>query len=125
MSFTLADATIYFKDHPAFPLWNAADEDEKTRSLAFARRILERTKRDTLDAPSASAGSDDIREDRALFEQALWVLTNNPYRANTENTGVAWDLTDAEGESRTAVMAQLAPEARRWMGWDVFEFVRA
>lgn len=126
MGFSISDADEYFKpdNHIAGALWNDEDEDKRKAALAYARRILERTKGTELDEPDAGAGNDEVREDYALFEQALWTLTNSPYLANAEGTAQGFQAQESDGEPRQRAAQRIAPQAAAWMGWNMNFLVR-
>jgi len=117
MAFTLSDANQYFRAdmHPLAAVWNAQDDDTKKAALAFARKQLERRKRDTLETPASSAGNVDIREDYAHYEQALWIIRHNTLRANGEMTAANYDITTTEGEPAEGDAPRFSPEALAWM----------
>jgi len=127
--FNVTDADKYFKvgSHPAAAIWNGVDTSERSAAIQYAKGLLERAKGGDLDQPASNADNTDVREDYALYEQALHVLTHNPYRANGEGTGAVWDLATSAGETSDpiAAMRELALEAIVWMGWNRIEVVRA
>jgi len=116
-------ADEYFLTHVARALWEEANDAEKEAAVRYAKAILERTKSGDLDEPAATADNTDVREDYALYEQALHVLTHNPYRANAEQTGITWDLSN-NGDTGSE-MRDLCAEAIYWMGWNNVKVVRA
>jgi len=122
-------ADLYFAvgKHPAANKWNTFDDDERSAAVNYAKAILERAKGSTLDEPASGSGNDDIREDYALYEQALHVASTNPDRANAETSAINYDVTGPDNEPTQirATMRQITPEAIRWMGWNRIEFVRA
>ena len=128
MAFTLKDADAYFKAgvHPASAVWHNLSANERNAGLAYARKQLEWMMNDTLSTPSATADNTDVREDYALYEQAFYVATSNPYRSNAENTGVAFDATDASGNSASAELSMdsICRRARRWLRWSPHRVVR-
>lgn len=126
MKITLEACGQYFAkgNHPASDAWAALSPSERQAAFAYAQRMLERIKGEALEEPEAETNY-DVREDLALFEQALWSGQHNPARRNAEKTGQAYDLTKPDGSpAQTESMEDIAPEAMRWLGWNSSAIMR-
>ena len=125
-AFSIEAADDYFRPdkHIAGRLWDRFDDEEKRAALSHARRVIERIMGDDLTAPAATADNSDVREDYALYEQALWILQHSPFRANAEDTGVAYDMTGPAGENTPTGHERMAPETVRWLHWHRVRMLR-
>jgi hypothetical protein len=120
MSATVSNAEAYFAptNHIRAATWAKFEADQKAAAIAQAKRVLAR-----------AASVDDIETELdldtgmsaeyAIYEQALWMLTNTPM-ANADETMPLPEATDPETESnaRRAQTAIIAPEAMRWLTYD-------
>ena len=115
---TIEDADEYFAidNHMAGPLWEKYNKDEKAAAFASARRVIERERGADLVDPIEGSDNDDLRDDYAHFEQTLWMLLHSPYRADSTNTGVSFDVGDEEASSKA--MNTICDEASKWLWWE-------
>lgn len=113
-------ALTYFdaNNHPRGAVWGGFGESQQTAAIAAARRTLSRALGRALnDDEAAYAEGDSIREEYAVYEQALWMLENGVI-ANGENSAPAFVATDPErvDNARDSQKNIFAPEALRWLG---------
>lgn len=129
MAFTLADADAYFSpvNHMASSIWLGKSVTERTAALAYARRQIERMLGDTLSVAGIANTTYEPRQDYALYEQALHVVTHNPFRANGELSAVGWTATQKDGspQDHDEAMASLCKMAIHYLGWNRFRITRA
>jgi hypothetical protein len=115
---TLRDADEYFHPdkHMAGTLYAEFLDNEKKAAFAEAQRMLEKYLARQLEDPDNDVQNYDIRDDYAHFEQMLHLLRNSPFRANTERTGVSWDLINSDAETRSRNMKLISTTSMRWAG---------
>ena len=114
-------------NHHKAAVWSKFNVKTRQGAIASARRVMARGLGRSLDddEPPYKEG-DRIREEYAVYEQALWMMENGQVADATGNdpvpvlTGRA-DVADAI--SRTPYTA-FAPEALRWLGGSGASVVR-
>jgi len=134
MAITLAAANTYFEDrnHPEAAIWAAFDSDQQDAAIAQAKRLLMRQRMvpyytvsgtdpgdqtNTLDTDTTS-DTDFPREDLATYEQALHILKFSDAVPDGTKTGPKWIAANIRPLREQGVDPNdIAPEARRWMGW--------
>lgn len=128
MEITLENADIYFSgdNHTMSAVWSAYTETQRKAALATARRNIERSLHRTL--KDSQTDGDDIRDDFAVFEQALFELRKRPMSNANEGQPypVAQDAVLAQGaEAVRSRFPQWSDEALRWLGWNGVAVIRS
>ena len=115
-------AQKYFaaKHHHKAAVWSGFNVNTRTGALMSARRILSRgLSRPLNEDEKPYTEGDRIREEYAVYEQALWMLESGQIADATGNDPVAV-LTGrpdaADNSDRVGAAALFAPEALRWLG---------
>lgn len=120
MSSSLSGAEAYFEpvNHIRSATWGAFSPEMKAAAITQAKRALNRLARVSdieteLDVDMAAG----INPEYAIYEQALWMLSNMPM-ANADNSFAVVEAADPETPSnaRKAQTAEMSPEAVRWLG---------
>jgi len=118
MAINIAGANTYFArgNHPMARTWESFSQEDKTAAIAHAKRILCRILGREL-CETASAITDNVREDLAAYEQALYTLRNAPGVTQGQQGVPGFVSNDPANpmDGRPADQGQLAPEARRYL----------
>lgn len=118
------DADAYFspKNHVKAENWKAFSSDEKQAGFNQAKRELELSLGRDLQDPSTSTTR--IRDDYALYEQALFILENSK-RVSGKGASAVVDLDKKKEGTREDKRGPLiAPEASRYLGINRLKIVR-
>lgn len=121
MAINAAGATSYFQGHPRGVVWQKAGDPLKEGAITHARRVLSRAVGRALnDSESAYVEGDLVRDEYAVYEQALHMIENG-LLSNAEGTAPAFISTDPKaGKGKRSAKqrdpALIAPEARNWLG---------
>lgn len=113
-----ANADTYFSinTHLMGTLWqDDLSELSKNASIVHAQRIIERHLGISDIERETASDYSQYRPDYAVYEQALWMLINNPLQSDGTKTGVKWPSVSGEGEPTQFADIVLAPEAKRWL----------
>jgi len=135
VAITRANANVYFseRNHTDAAIWAAYEENQQDAAIAEAVRFLSSQRMtphytgsgttpigqtDPLDTDTTDA-DDFPREDLATYELALWFLMFGNATHDGQLAGPKWiaeriSTMRAEGAHKE----QLAPGARRWLGWN-------
>jgi hypothetical protein len=118
MAITIANANAYFapSNHPMARVWAQFPQDVKAGSLAHAKRVLARTLgREVYE--TVSAITDNVREDLAAYEQALYIARNSPAVVEGQDGVPGFVSNDQANPDQPRMMdpGLLAPEARRYL----------
>lgn len=121
MSIDITGADEYFKagNHPSSALWAgfSAIKDRESAVL-YARRILSRAIERALDdnEPAYQEG-DTLRDEYAVYEQALHILRNS-VMPNKQKSAPKWMGTKADEPDHIAHPdpTSLSHESLRWLG---------
>jgi len=113
------NAQIYFASgsHHKAAVWSGFNQKTREGAIAAARRVLARGLGRALndDEPEYKEG-DRIREEYAVYEQALWMMENGQVANATgsDQVPVLTGKVDAADPSTRNPYAAFAPEALRW-----------
>jgi hypothetical protein len=107
-------ADTYFTTHIEGAIWTGFSDDLRTRAIAHAKEILHR--HFGIDMLEQDVDT-DIRyyPDRAVYEQALFMLRNSDAVPNGELTASHWLSAGRDGEVKQMDSRFIAPEAYRWL----------
>lgn len=113
-------AQIYFGggNHYKAAIWSGFSATHRRGAIASARRVLTRALgRKLKDNELPYKEGDRLRDEYAIYEQALWMLEHGQIADATGNDPVPV-LTGAPEPNvmRTAGAGLYAPEALRWLG---------
>lgn len=110
-------AEAYFAGHPRGAVWAAFPGESREAAVAHARRVLSRgLNRKLDDALDAYEEGDRYRDDYAVYEQALHMLSTG--RVGDANAGAPYPVAmQPAGDGPTNPPDLYAPEALRWLGW--------
>lgn len=119
MSSSLANAEVYFAptNHIKSAVWAAFEAEIKQAAIAQAKRILSRIARCAdIEAFIATNAATGVIPEYAIYEQALWMLQNQPM-ANADGSFAVAQAADPETDNnaRKAQIAEISPEALRWL----------
>jgi hypothetical protein len=119
MSSSLSNAEAYFgaANHIKAPTWAAFEPEVKQAAIAQAKRVLNRQARvEDIESELAVDMAGGINPEYAIYEQALWLLSNLPM-ANADNSFAIVEAADPEttSKARKAQVAEISPEAIRWL----------
>ena len=111
MAITKENAEVYFRsdNHTKSQKWSSFNDTEKTAAIAQARRDITMMMDITLDDNEDDyIEGDFIRNDYAVYEQALFSLQNT-VSPNEEGSGPQYEQTEPDAR-------MISPIARRWLG---------
>lgn len=119
MSSSLSNAEAYFDptNHVKAPTWAAFTPEQKQAAIVHAKRILNRLARVAdIETELDVDMTEGINPEYAIYEQALWILSNLPM-ANADNSFAVAEAVDLEttSKARKAETAEICPEAVRWL----------
>lgn len=119
MAISIEGAQAYFgaTTHHQAAVWAGFGLGHRRGAVATARRILTRGLRRALrdDEPPYQEG-DYLRDEYAVYEQALWLLINGQVADATGNDPVPILTGKADAADTEGPVALYAPEALRWLG---------
>lgn len=114
---SLTNAETYFAptNHIRSAAWARFEPEIKQAAISQAKRTLNRIAQ-VIDIETDLDTDDYINPEYAIYEQALWMLQNEPM-GNVDGTFPVVDAADPETESnsRKAQDTVIAPEALRWL----------
>ena len=119
LTLTLEAANAYFGDenHVQHSVWSGFAEKQRTAALAQATRQISRMIETDVTAEEVDAER-YYHPDRAVFEQALWLLTQSRAVPNGEQVAPHWSGSD--GEAATTAEGdpppRIHPEAMAYIG---------
>lgn len=121
---TIEDADKYFlpKNHIQAADWDNYEPSE--REGAFNQSVRELTIFKGEDLVDPVSDSDAIREDLAVYEQALFLLLNVPRRRNDGSSKVVKLGTDKNGSADDLSGVPISPKSQRYMGKNRLKLVR-
>jgi len=120
MSSSLTNAETYFAtgNHIKAASWAGFTPEIKGAAIAQAKRVLSRLARCTDIETFIEADTDDagVNPEYAIYEQALWMLENQPM-SNADGSFAVVTAADPDTPSnaRKAQTAEISPEALRWL----------
>lgn len=116
------NADAYFRSHPMGANWEEYSADQRTNAVEYAKRELSRALGRPMkeNEPPYSYG-DRVRDEYAVYEQALYVLLRD---CQPKSTGVVMpsaEPDEAQPTSHTMASGKdhFAAEALRWLGGSV------
>jgi len=122
MSINKANADIYFSTHYNSAVWNAFPHESRTNAISSARREFSRALgRAMNDDESAYVEGDMVREEYAVYEQALYFLRTGriadgnsaaPYPVAMPESG----SDNANKRSDATPHPRYSEDALRWLG---------
>ncbi len=118
----IRNADAYFAAHPMGAAWKEYAEDQRTTAIEYAKRELSRALgRAMSEDEEPYRYGDRVRDEYAVYEQALYVLLRD---CQPESTGVVMPSAEPDEAQPTAhTMAKgkdhFAAEALRWLGGSV------
>jgi len=116
------NADAYFASHPMGANWKEYGADQRTTAIEYAKRELSRALgRPMNEAEAPYRYGDKVRDEYAVYEQALYVLLRD---CQPNSTGVVMPSAEPDEAQPTAhTMAHgkdhFAAEALRWLGSSV------
>ena len=118
----IRNADAYFAAHPMGHAWKEYAEDQRTAAIEYAKRELSRALGRAMNEAEPPYGyGDSLRDEYAVYEQALYVLLRD---SQPKSTGVVMPSAEPDEAQPTAhTMAKgkdhFAAEALRWLGGSV------
>jgi len=109
-------ADTYFSTRLENELWTSFSAGLRTKAIASATDIITRALGDTVTSETTDSDS-SYYPDRAVYHQALFMLTQSTYVSNGEFTAPKWPGATNSGESRDTSGRTIAKEALLWMNW--------
>lgn len=131
MSIDVTGANAYFRigNHVKANVWNRFEPSHREGAVTAAIRLFSRELRRPINtAEPEYAEGDRIREEYAIYEQALWMLEDTPIA--DASGGDAAAILRGKVDGLTAEQAynhargMFSPEALRWFGWGGHTTVR-
>lgn len=117
---TVDGASEYFAAHVKAEVWTNTSDSARTAALGHARRLLARALGRAMDdTETAYEEGDTVRDEYAVYEQALYMIENGII-ANGEGSSPQAVLAAEDGDPdqpRKADRSPYAPEALRWLGY--------
>ncbi len=111
----LADQYFAVDSHVNYAIWDKFDDDLRTAAVAHAQRLVSRALGTAVENETADSNS-QYHPDRAVYEQALYMLSNSNAIANGEYTAPHWTGDDGTGQARTmGDIYTICPEARAYL----------
>lgn len=115
---SLTNAEAYFAptNHIRAASWEAYSPELKAAAIAQAKRVLNRIAQLSDIEDELDDTDDYVNPEYAIYEQALWMLQNEPM-ANADESFSVVGAADPETDSnaRKKQTAVMAPEALRWL----------
>ena len=121
---TVQDADAYFspKNHVKAQSWKSFESDDKEAGFNQAKRELELSLGRDLQDPTSTTSKQ--RDDYALYEQALFILSNSQRQLGVGQSKVVDLDKQKEGTQEDKRGLQIAPEASRYLGINRIKLVR-
>jgi len=119
MAINLIGANKYFKVHAKSKIWKEFSEEQKTGGIENAKQHLSRELRRAMkeDEPPYEYG-DERRDEYAVYEQALFILTQIGIVDGSTESVQSLAPTADEPEVRVSkTHGKWSPEALRWLGY--------
>jgi len=120
MSISANGALEYFSTHVEGVVWQAYGEALQAMAIVHARRELSRMLgRELSDSESAYVEGDQLRDEYAVYEQALYLLRMSSM-PNAESSAPVFATPDPDSKPSAGVVLRhglgIAPGACRWLG---------
>lgn len=130
MAITFENAQAYFDgaNHNRASVWAAFDEQHRLGAIATARRGIARMLgRAMKDTEAAYKEGDRVRDEFAVYEQALYLLETGVVANGAASDPVpilAGNEKAQEVAGKKDPQRVIGPEALRWLGWGGVEIIR-
>jgi hypothetical protein len=110
-------ADVYFgpSNHLQNKIWDAFTTGQKDAGIAHAQRELERHTGITAFENESVNDTSKYYPDRAVYEQALHMLTSMQHTANGEQSGPKWPTVMLNGEPSDHSDVTIAKKAMEWL----------
>ena len=119
MAIDIHGANAYFKAHPDWKIWDDYDLGRRMGAIELAKAFLSREFGHPMneDEPPYQYG-DVRREDRAVYEQAIFILNQKGMTGGINSTIPSLGSIPLEPEVRTNIhKGRLAPMALYWLNY--------
>jgi len=109
-------ADVYFATRLENDLWSSYPTGIRTKAIQSASDVITRALSSAVTDETTDSES-NYYPDRAVYHQALFMLTESTYTSNGEFTAPKWPGATNEGASRDKSGRTIAKEALLWMNW--------
>ena len=112
---TLADTYFAAANHILSSVWLGYNATA-LRDPAIAQAIRECSQAIGSSITNETVNADDYYyPDRAVYEQALYILNNSSHTANGESAAPKWQTVDRDGSDKEKDRPFIGPETARWL----------
>ena len=111
---TLADT--YFSTRLENEIWTGFNIGIRDKAIVSAKDIITRALGATVTSETTDTSA-DYYPDRAVYHQALYMLTTSDFTANGELTGPMWTGASLSGEAKDTTGKTISKESLYWMNW--------
>ena len=125
-SYTLALANTYFETHTEEHLWLSFSENFRSKAVSMAERQIWAYLGGWVDLthPDDIQSKYRIRQDFAIYEQALYILQNSGAVPNGEETTPKWMANNAELEAekyqeQNYYPVRISPVSKFWLAKNI------
>ena len=110
----LADTYFGTSNHILSSVWTGFSTTLRDAAVAHAIRDCSQALGVSVEAETVNA-DDYYYPDRAVYEQALFILTNSSHTSNGESSAPKWQTVDRDGNDKEKDRDFLSKEAQRWL----------
>ena len=110
----LADTYFGTTNHILSSVWTGYSTTLRDAAIAHAKRDCSQALGEDIEAQTVNA-TDYFYPDRAVYEQALYILDNSSHTSNGESAAPKWQTVDRDGTDKEKDMHFLGKEAQRWL----------
>ena len=111
---TLADTYFGTANHILSAVWTGFST--ALRDAAIAHGIRDCSQAIGVSIINETVNTNDYYQpDYAVYEQALFILTNSSHTSNGESAAPKWQTVDRDGEDKEKDRHFLGEEAQRWL----------
>ena len=116
VTITRALADTYFETRLENELWTGFKVGLRDKAIVSAKDVISRAYGD--DITDATVYEDEeYYPDRAVYHQALYMLSQSNHTANGQMTGPKWSGAMPSGQSKDVSGKTIAKESLYWMNW--------
>ena len=116
ISITRDLADTYFATRLENELWTGFSVGLRDKAIVSAKDVITRALGSTVTDETSDSDS-DYYPDRAVYHQALYMLSTSNHTANGELSGPKWSGAMPDGESKDVSGKTIAKESLYWMNW--------